>query len=166
MVQLFATMHSCIAILWVSLTRFAAITLCVASRRLSIVVNVYFIYRLSPETFGYILVHLKFHRSESKSKYFDNVNVDLSYRLLSDVGALLLADRHSNGCDDGTGWLLNAPEYAQTVSVSHVTQMLYIAEVSSGFDIQNLVNHVLFLKSFRLNISANFYSRQTQVAHV
>jgi hypothetical protein len=38
MVQLFATRCSCIAILWVSLVSFAAITLCVASQRVFIVV--------------------------------------------------------------------------------------------------------------------------------
>jgi hypothetical protein len=38
MVQLFATRCSCIAILWVSLVSFSAITLCVASRRVFIVV--------------------------------------------------------------------------------------------------------------------------------
>jgi hypothetical protein len=42
MVQLCATRHSCIAILWVSLVSFAAITLCVASQWAFIVV-VYFI---------------------------------------------------------------------------------------------------------------------------
>jgi hypothetical protein len=38
MVQLFATRYSCIAILWVSLVSFVAITLCVASERVFIVV--------------------------------------------------------------------------------------------------------------------------------
>jgi hypothetical protein len=42
MVQLFATRCSCIAILWVSPVSFAAITLCVASKRVFIVV-VYFV---------------------------------------------------------------------------------------------------------------------------
>jgi hypothetical protein len=42
MVQLFATRCSCIAILWVSLVSFAAITLCVASQRVFIVI-VYFV---------------------------------------------------------------------------------------------------------------------------
>jgi hypothetical protein len=53
MVQLSATIFSCIAILWVSLVSFAAITPCVASQRMFIVVVRY---RLSPETFGYTLV--------------------------------------------------------------------------------------------------------------
>jgi hypothetical protein len=43
MVQLSATRCSCIAILWVSLVSFAAITLCVASQRVFIVVSVYFV---------------------------------------------------------------------------------------------------------------------------
>jgi hypothetical protein len=43
MVQLSATRCSCIAILWVSLVSFAAITLCVASQRVFVVVGVYFI---------------------------------------------------------------------------------------------------------------------------
>jgi hypothetical protein len=49
MVQLSATRCSCIAILWVSLVSFAAITLCVASQR----------YRLNPETFGYTLIFFR-----------------------------------------------------------------------------------------------------------
>jgi hypothetical protein len=43
MVQLSATMCSCIAILLVSLVSFAAITLCVASQRVFIVAVVYFV---------------------------------------------------------------------------------------------------------------------------
>jgi hypothetical protein len=43
MVQLSATRSSCIAILWVCLVSFAAITLCVASQRVFIVVVVYFV---------------------------------------------------------------------------------------------------------------------------
>jgi hypothetical protein len=42
MVQLSATRCSCIAILWVNLVGFAAITLCVASQRVFVVVSVYF----------------------------------------------------------------------------------------------------------------------------
>jgi hypothetical protein len=43
MAQLSATTCSCIAILWVSLVSFAAITICVASQRVFIVVSVYFV---------------------------------------------------------------------------------------------------------------------------
>jgi hypothetical protein len=43
MVQLSATRCSCTAILWVSLVRFAAVTLCVASQRVFIVISVYFV---------------------------------------------------------------------------------------------------------------------------
>jgi hypothetical protein len=43
MVELSATRCSCMAILWVSLVSFAAITLCVASQRVFIVVSVYFV---------------------------------------------------------------------------------------------------------------------------
>jgi hypothetical protein len=56
--QLSATRHSCIATVWVSLVSFAAITICVASKRVFIVVKLTLRYRLSPETFGYTLVHL------------------------------------------------------------------------------------------------------------
>jgi hypothetical protein len=55
MIQLSATRCSCIAILWVSLVSFAAMTLCVASQRVYCCKHI-FRYRLSPETFGYILV--------------------------------------------------------------------------------------------------------------
>jgi hypothetical protein len=43
MIELSATRCSCIAILWVSLVMFAAITHCVASQRVCIAVTVYFI---------------------------------------------------------------------------------------------------------------------------
>jgi hypothetical protein len=43
MVQLSATRCSYIATLWVSLVSFAAITLCVASQRVFIVVSIYFV---------------------------------------------------------------------------------------------------------------------------
>jgi hypothetical protein len=58
-VQLSATRCSCIGILSVSLVSFAAITLCVASQQMFIVVvrcYCLFRYRLSTETFGYTLV--------------------------------------------------------------------------------------------------------------
>jgi hypothetical protein len=54
MVQLYATRYSCIAILWVSIVSFAAITLFVASQRVFIILFISL--RLSPETFGYTLV--------------------------------------------------------------------------------------------------------------
>jgi hypothetical protein len=40
MVQLSATRYSCVAILWVNLGSFAAITLCVASQRVFIIIVV------------------------------------------------------------------------------------------------------------------------------
>jgi hypothetical protein len=43
MLELSATRCSCIAILWVSLVSFAAITLCVASQRVFVVVSLYFV---------------------------------------------------------------------------------------------------------------------------
>jgi hypothetical protein len=55
MVQLSVTKCSCIAVLWVSLVSFAAITLCVDSQR--VFICCLFRYRLSPETFGYSLVY-------------------------------------------------------------------------------------------------------------
>jgi hypothetical protein len=58
--QLSATRCSYIAILWVNLVSFAAITLCVASQRVFIIIIIIIIIVislwLSPETFGYILV--------------------------------------------------------------------------------------------------------------
>jgi hypothetical protein len=42
MVQLSATKCSCIAVLWVSLVSFAAISLCIVSQRVFIVVRIYF----------------------------------------------------------------------------------------------------------------------------
>jgi hypothetical protein len=57
MVQLSATRCSCIAILWLSLVRFSAISLYVASQRVFFFCKCIFRYRLSPETFGYTLVH-------------------------------------------------------------------------------------------------------------
>jgi hypothetical protein len=55
MVHFSVARWSCIAIFWVSLVSFVAITLCVASQRVFIVVSVHFV-RLSPGTFGYSLV--------------------------------------------------------------------------------------------------------------
>jgi hypothetical protein len=56
MVQLSATRCSCIAILWISLVRYAAINpLCCFSKSVCCC-SCLFLYRLSPETFGYILV--------------------------------------------------------------------------------------------------------------
>jgi hypothetical protein len=62
MVRLSATRCSCIATLWVSLVSFAAITLCVASQRVFVVVSVYFVIDsvrkiwLHPRTSLYIFV--------------------------------------------------------------------------------------------------------------
>jgi hypothetical protein len=55
MVQLSAIICSCIAILWVSLVSFVAITLCVGSQR---VLFSFISLWLSPETFGYTLVYV------------------------------------------------------------------------------------------------------------
>jgi hypothetical protein len=60
MVQTSATRCSCIAILWINLVSFAAITLCVASQQVFIVVSGVFRYRRNPETFGYTLINLLF----------------------------------------------------------------------------------------------------------
>jgi hypothetical protein len=60
MVQLSATRCSCIAILWVSLVIFAAITLCVASQWSVYCCKRIFRYRLSTETFGYTLVYFRY----------------------------------------------------------------------------------------------------------
>jgi hypothetical protein len=59
MVQLSATKCSYIAILWVSLVSFAAMTLFVASQWVFIVVFISL--RLSPETFGYTLYIFPLH---------------------------------------------------------------------------------------------------------
>jgi hypothetical protein len=60
-VQLSATSCSCIAILWVNLVSFAAITLCVASQQVFVYCCKHmFHYWLSPETFGYTLLSFKY----------------------------------------------------------------------------------------------------------
>jgi hypothetical protein len=59
MVPLSANKCSCIAILWLSLVSFAAITLCVTSQRVFIVVSVYFVMTQS----GNFWIH---HRSSAK----------------------------------------------------------------------------------------------------
>jgi hypothetical protein len=56
MVQLSATRCSCVAILWVSLVSFTAITLYVASQWVFIVVSVYFVIDSVRKLFGYTLV--------------------------------------------------------------------------------------------------------------
>jgi hypothetical protein len=56
MEKLSATTCSCIAILWVSLASFAAISLCCFWTSVYFCKRI-FRYRLSPDTFGYTLVH-------------------------------------------------------------------------------------------------------------
>jgi hypothetical protein len=56
MVQLSATKYICIAILWISLASFAAITLCVASQRAIPTVSIYFVID-SVLKFGYTVVY-------------------------------------------------------------------------------------------------------------
>jgi hypothetical protein len=69
MVQLSATRCSCIVILWVSLASFAAITLCVASQRVFIVVSVYFVMDsvrnllVTPSYIHFTLVRTRYPRS-------------------------------------------------------------------------------------------------------
>jgi hypothetical protein len=61
MIELSATKCNCIAILWVSLVSFDAVTLCIASQRVSYC-ELIFRYQLSPETFGYtsyIYIYIK-----------------------------------------------------------------------------------------------------------
>jgi hypothetical protein len=68
MVQLSATRCSCIAILWVSLVRFAAITLCVAPQRVFIVV-VYFVIdsvRKFLDTPSYVQEHRRYRAARQK----------------------------------------------------------------------------------------------------
>jgi hypothetical protein len=60
MVKLSATRYSCIAILWVILVSFAAISLCIASQRVIRKVKCTFRYRLSPETLWYTLLEIIF----------------------------------------------------------------------------------------------------------
>jgi hypothetical protein len=71
MVQLSATRCSCIAILWARLVSFAAITLCVASQRMFIVVSKYFFMiqsgnfwihpRMKLSHFGSVRIEVKFY---------------------------------------------------------------------------------------------------------
>jgi hypothetical protein len=69
----FCTRCSCIAILWISLKSFAAISLCVASQRVFIIYcKCIFLYRLSLETFGYTLVF-------SIYIFFDSWHLSLPY---------------------------------------------------------------------------------------
>jgi hypothetical protein len=74
MIQLSATRCNCIVILWVSLVNFAAITLCVASEQVFIVVNVCDVInsvRKLLDTPSYMCVCAHTHtRSESFSNYF------------------------------------------------------------------------------------------------
>jgi hypothetical protein len=57
MVQLSVTRCSCIAILWVSLVSFLHNPLCFFSTSVCCCKRILFLYRLSPETFGYTLVY-------------------------------------------------------------------------------------------------------------
>jgi hypothetical protein len=59
-----ATRCSCIAILWVRLVSFAAITLCVASQRVFIVVRAYFVIDSVRKFFGYTVIYFPRHLSD------------------------------------------------------------------------------------------------------
>jgi hypothetical protein len=71
---------------------FTAITLCVASQRVFIVVSVYFVNRLSPETFGQTLVRViqmgmswtENLRLEGGKKYCENIG-EIGHWDLSDT---------------------------------------------------------------------------------
>jgi hypothetical protein len=79
MVQLSTTRWSCIAILCVSLVSFAAITLCVASQRVFIIVSVYFVIdsvRKLLVTPSYMLVLVIYSEDP---KVFSLWNIDISY---------------------------------------------------------------------------------------
>jgi hypothetical protein len=81
MVQLSATRSSCIAILWVSLVSFAAVTLYVASQRVFIVVSIYFVVdsvRKLMDTSSYFRVCTKGLYQDHYDYYifFFNVNID------------------------------------------------------------------------------------------
>jgi hypothetical protein len=81
MVQLPATTCSCIAILWVSLVSFVAITLCVASQRMFIVDVVYFVIdsvRKLLDTPSYLGKHMdKFTFTYEKQGIWRHVRVRL-----------------------------------------------------------------------------------------
>jgi hypothetical protein len=68
MVQLSVTRCSGITILWVSLESSATITFCVASQRVCCCCCCWFRYRLSPETFGYTLVSMRYKDYETLIK--------------------------------------------------------------------------------------------------
>jgi hypothetical protein len=70
MVQLSATRCSYIAILWVSLMSFAAITLCVCFSTIITKGKPIFRYRLSPETFGYTVAYV-YMNSTTFEQYTD-----------------------------------------------------------------------------------------------
>jgi hypothetical protein len=87
MVQLSAIRYSCITILWVSLVSFAAITFCVSSRRMFVVVLL-FHYRLSPETFVYTHVCHSNSGVPTHARYtslYDPFNVSVTTRVVSKV---------------------------------------------------------------------------------
>jgi hypothetical protein len=80
MVKLSDSRCRCISILWVSLVSFAAITLCVASLRVLIVVNIYFVLDLvrklldTPSYINeYIMCPVRRHESNSSFRTFSKL---------------------------------------------------------------------------------------------
>jgi hypothetical protein len=81
MVQLSATRCSCFAILWVTLVSFAAITLCVASERVFIVVVVYFVIdsvRKLLDTPSYINLSVERSRNTPVSQINDSLTQSIN----------------------------------------------------------------------------------------
>jgi hypothetical protein len=90
MVQLSATRCSCIAILWVSLVSLTAITLCVASQRVFIVVSTYFV--ISPETFGYTLILSNFRKGGNNLIFWEVIRFWRIRFLFRNIGTFTSAN--------------------------------------------------------------------------
>jgi hypothetical protein len=121
MLQFFGTRCSCTAILWVSIVSFAAITLCVASER---VVYYYyycccFSYRLSPETFGYTLVHF-------------NLPSHLLLLDLRTIWHLVKSTIYELKCCSHSGVKRHSSECLQFVSASTSSQIGSVKEQGTG----------------------------------
>jgi hypothetical protein len=85
MVELSATRCSFVAILWVSLVSFAAITLCVASRRMFIVVIVYFVMTQSGNFWihprNYVVLLTGSHMAMFSEKWVTEIHKDIAVPL-------------------------------------------------------------------------------------
>jgi hypothetical protein len=101
MVQLSTTRCSYIAILWVSLVSFAAITLCIASQPVFVVISVYFVMNQS----GNFWI-LPVHNKNRKTQLYNNMFVERQYFKLYKIKFVELGEYKVNAANRCDRWII------------------------------------------------------------